>query len=163
MAAAWLERMSFRRADRIAVWTLCADLLESGYEVERVLPVVAEVYRQSGKGSIARVVDGFVPALQRNEIRGSIARVAPQAEAMVFEGFGRVAPASIFRSAARIAEVRDQLSTAMRTNLIGPFFLFLLAAGLLYGAGWGFVPALERMAPREVWSPESQCSPPARG
>ena len=75
---------------------------------------------------------------------------------MVFEGFGRADSAAIFRAAARIAEVRDRLSVAMRTNLIGPVFLFVVATGLVYAAGWGFIPALEKMAPREQWAPQSQ-------
>ena len=156
MLVAFLERMSFGRAHRVAVWTLCADLLESGYEIEKVLPLVADVNRRAGKETIARIVGRLRPALERNELRGAVARVAPPAEAMVFEGFGEADSAAIFRAAARIAEVRDRLSVAMRTNLIGPFFLLVVAGGLLYGAGWGFVPALEKMAPREEWSPESQ-------
>ena len=156
MAAAFLERMSFGRAQRVAVWTLCADLLESGYEIERVLPLVGDVMRRSGKASIAGIIEGFRPALERNKLRAAIARVAPPAEAMVFEGFGRANSAAIFRAAARIAEVRDRLSVAMRTHLIGPFFLLVVTGGLLYGAGWGFVPALEKMAPVEAWPAESQ-------
>ena len=151
-----LERLSFSRAQRVAVWTLCADLLESDYEIENALPLVAKVNEGAGNASIARTVEKFRAALEKNELRSAVARVAPPEEAMVFEGFGRADSAAIFRSAARIAEVRDRLSVAMRTNLIGPALLFVLAAGLVYAAGWGFVPALEKMAPREEWSPASQ-------
>ena len=156
MVVAFLERLSFGCVHRVAVWTLCADLLESGYEIEHALPLVADVNRRSGKKSIGRIVDQLRPALERNELRVAIARIAPPAEAMVFEGFGRADSAAIFRAAARIAEVRDRLSVAMRMNLIGPFFLFVVAAGLVYAAGWGFIPALEKMAPREQWAPEAQ-------
>ena len=156
MAAAWLERASFGRAHRVAVWTLCADLLESGYEIERVFPLVADVQRRGGKASIGKIVEGFRGALAQNELRAAVARVAPAAEAMVFEGFGRADPAATFRAAARIAEVRDRLAVAMRTNLIGPFFLLIALAVLIYAAGEGFIPALEKMAPRESWAPASQ-------
>ena len=39
MIVAFLERVSFVRAYRVSVWTLCADLLESGYEIEHALPL----------------------------------------------------------------------------------------------------------------------------
>lgn len=156
MPWAWLERTAFGRAERISVWMLCADLLESGYEIENALPVVAEVNRRAGRKSVARVVDGFVPALEANRLREAVARVAPPAEAMVFEGFGRADAASVFRSAARIADVRDRLAIALRASLAGPIFLALLTTGLVYGAGTGFVPALEQLAPLESWPAEAR-------
>ena len=133
MTWAWLERTAFGRTERISVWMLCADLLESGYEIEHALPVVAEVNRLAGRKSVARVVEGFVPALEANRLREAVARVAPPAEAMVFEGFGRADAASVFRSAARIADVRDRLAIALRASLAGPIFLSLVTAGLVYG------------------------------
>ena len=151
MARAWIERLSFPRAHRIAVWMLCADLIESGYEIERVLPVVAEVNRRAGRKSVARIIEGLVPALEAGTFRSAVERVAPAAEAMVFEGFGRADAAAVFRAAARIAEVRDRLGVALRTHLAGPVFLLLVTAGLVYGAGAHFVPALEQLAPVEAW------------
>ena len=148
---AWLEATAFTRTHRISVWLLCADLLESGFEIERALPVVAEVNRRSGRKSVARIVDGLVPALEAGRLREAVARVTPAAEAMVFEGFGRSEAAEVFRAAARIAEVRDRLAIALRKNLAGPVFLTVIAGGLLYGAGEAFVPALEGLAPIETW------------
>ena len=151
MAAAWMERMAFGREYRVSVWMLCADLLESGYEIERVLPVVADVNRRAGRTAVANVIAGLIPALEAGRFREAVERVAPAAEAMVFEGFGRADAAAVFRAAARIAIVRDRLSVALRTNLAGPVFLSLVTAGLVYGAGKGFVPALEELAPLEAW------------
>ena len=156
MTWAWLDRTAFGRTERISVWMLCADLLDSGYEIENVLPVVAEVSRRAGRKSVARVVEGFVPALEANRLREAVARVAPPAEAMVFEGFGRADAASVFRAAARIADVRDRLAIALRASLAGPIFLAFLTAGLVYGAGKGFVPALEQLAPLESWPAEAR-------
>ena len=156
MAWAWLEATAFTRVHRIAVWMLCADLLESGYEIEQVLPVVANVQRRAGRKSVARIVEGFIPALEAREFRVAVARVTPAAEAMVFEGFGSSDAAKVFRAAARIAEVRDRLAIALRRNLAGPVFLLAVAAGLGYGAGEGFVPALEGLAPVETWPAASQ-------
>ena len=148
---AWLEATAFTRTHRISVWLLCADLLDSGFEIERAFPVVAEVNRRSGRKSVARIVDGFVQALEAGRLREAVGRVTPAAEAMVFEGFGRSDAAQVFRAAARIAEVRDRLAIALRKNLAGPVFLALITGGLLYGAGKAFVPALEGLAPLETW------------
>ena len=153
MAAAWMERMAFSRERRVSVWMLCADLLESGYEIERVLPVVADVNLRAGRASVAKVILGLVPALEAGRFREAVERVAPAAEAMVFEGFGRADAASVFRSAARIALVRDRLAVALRSHLGGPIFLSLVMASLIYGAGAVFVPALEQLAPLEEWPP----------
>ena len=122
MAAAWVERMAFGREYRVAVWMLCADLLESGYEIERVLPVVADVNRRAGRAAVAKVVEGLVPALEAGRLREAVERVTPAAEAMVFEGFGRADAAAVFRSAARIATVRERVANSLRANLAGPVF-----------------------------------------
>ena len=156
MAWAWLERTAFTRVHRISVWMLCADLLESGFEIEHVLPVVAEVNRSAGRKSVGRVIEGLIPALEAGRFREAVARVTPSAEAMVFEGFGRSDPVEVFRAAARIAEVGDRVAVALRAHLAGPIFLTLVAGGLVYGAGVGFVPVLEGLAPVETWPVASQ-------
>ena len=150
-AASWLDRAAFTREHRIAVWMLCADLLESGFEIERALPVVARSNTLAGRPRVGRVVAGLIPALETGELRGAVARVAPAAEAMVFQGFGRVEASRIFRAAARIAEVQDRMALALRTQLAGPMFLVLVIVLMLFAAGHWFVPALEDMAPREEW------------
>ena len=143
--------MAFDRENRISAWMLCADLLESGFEIERVLPVVAASNRVVGRTRVARVIEGLIPGLETGEIRASIAKVAPPGEAMVFEGFGRVDAASIFRAASRIAEVQDRVALALRTHLAGPVFLVVVVLLMLYAAGEWFVPALEDMAPVQEW------------
>ena len=150
-ASTWLDRMAFTREDRISAWMLCADLLESGFEIERVLPVVAASNRVAGRRRVARVLEGLIPALETNTMRAAVARVAPPGEAMVFEGFGRVEAVSVFRAAARIAEVQDRVGVALRTHLAGPVFLVLVVFLMVYAAGEWFVPALEDMAPVEEW------------
>ena len=149
--ASWLDRMAFTRERRISVWMLCADLLESGFEIERVLPVVAASNRSAGRRRVGRVVEGLIPALETNEIRAAVSRVAPPAEAMVFQGFGGVEAPAVFRAAARIAQVQDKVALALRTHLAGPAFLMLVIMLMLYAAGQWFVPALEDMAPVEEW------------
>lgn len=147
----WLDRMAFTREHRISTWMVCADLLEAGFEIERVLPVVAEAARAAGRRRVGRVVEGLIPALETGEMRAAVARVAPPAEAMVFEGFGRVEASAVFRGAARIAEVQDRVALALRTQLAGPALLVVVIALMLYAAGMWFVPALEDMAPVEEW------------
>ena len=156
MAWAWLEATAFTREHRIAVWLLCADLLESGFEIEHVLPVVAEVNRVAGRTTVGKLVDGLIPALESGRFREAVGQVAPPAEAMVFAAFGRADAVEVFRSAARIAQVRDRLALVLRRNLAGPVLLTLVTVGLLYGAGAGFVPALEALAPIDTWPVEAQ-------
>lgn len=147
----WLDRLAFTREHRISTWMVCADLLEAGFEIEKVLPVVAEAARAAGRRRVGRVVDGLIPALVTGEMRAAVARVAPPSEAMVFEGFGRVEAAAVFRAAARIAEVQDKVALALRRELAGPALLVVVIAVMLWAAGEFFVPTMEDMAPVEEW------------
>ena len=52
--------------------------------------------------------------------------------------------------------MRDRVAGALRRNLAGPVFLALVAGGLLYAAGAGFVPALEGLAPLDTWPMAAQ-------
>ena len=149
--ASWLDRLAFDRENRISTWMVCADLLEAGFEIERVLPVVAEAERAGGRRRVGRVVEGLIPALVTGEMRAAVARVAPPSEAMVFEGFGRVEASAVFRAAARIAKVQDKVALALRTQLAGPALLVVMIVLMVYAAGRWFVPALEEMAPLEEW------------
>lgn len=156
MPAAWMERMAFTREHRIGVWMLCADLLDSGMEVERALPAVAAVQRAAGKRSVALVLQGLLPALETGRMQSAVARVTPGSEAMVFAGFGRVEAATVFRAAARIAQVEDRVMLALRTHLVGPVALVATILLMLFGAGEWFVPAMQEMAPLQEWPAESR-------
>ena len=84
--------------------------------------------------------------------------LAPPAEAMVFEGFGRAPAAAVFCAAARIAQVQDRVAVALRTHLAGPALLVVVIALMLWAAGMWFVPALEELAPLGQWPVASRAA-----
>ena len=139
------------REERIAIWRLCANLLESGIEIERVFPLVREMYAVQGKRSIARRIAGLEDAVKTGHLSYAVGRAASDGEALVFRAFGRTDAVAIFAAAARIAEVQDKLVVALWSNLAGPCFLLAALLGVVWGAGAFFIPQLADYYPMSDW------------
>ena len=92
------------REERIAIWRLCANLLESGFEIERVFPLVREMYALQGKRSVAARIEGLEEAVKTGHLSRAVGRTASGGEALVFQAFGRTDAVVVFAAAARVAE-----------------------------------------------------------
>ena len=139
------------REERIVVWRLCAHLLESGIEIERVFPLVREMYVVQGKRRIAARVGSLEDAVKTVRLSDAVGRNASGGEALVFQAFGRTDAVAVFAAAARIAEVQDKLVMALRSNLAVPCFLLLALLGMVWVAGEFFVPQLTDYYPMSSW------------
>ena len=139
------------REERIAIWHLCANLLESGIEIERVFPLVREMYAVQGKRGTARRIAGLEEGVKTGRLGEAMARAASDGEALVFQAFGRTDAVAVFAAAARIAEVQDKLVMALWSNLAGPCFLLMALLGVVWGAGAFFVPQLADYFPMSDW------------
>ena len=139
------------REERIAIWRLCGSLLESGFEIERVFPLVRQMYAAQGRGAIARRIERLEVAVKTDHLSRAVGRAASGGEALVFQAFGRTDAVAVFAAAARIAEVQDKLLMALWANLAGPCFLLLALVGVVWGAGAFFVPQLADYYPMSAW------------
>lgn len=139
------------REERIAIWRLCGSLLESGFEIERVFPLVREMYALQGKRWVAARIARLEEAVKTGRLSEAVGRTASGGEALVFQAFGRTDAVAVFGAAARIAEVQDKLLVALWTNLAGPCFLVVALVGVVWGAGAFFVPQLADYYPMDGW------------
>ena len=139
------------REERIAIWRLCTNLLESGIEIERVFPLMREMYAVQGKRRTAAKIASLEEAVKAGHLSEAVGRISSAGEALVFQSFGRTDAIAVFAAAARIAEVQDKLMIALWSNLAGPCFLVLALLGVVWGAGAFFVPQLADYYPMSGW------------
>ena len=93
------------RKARVDCFRTVADLLESGFELERALEVTV---RGQGPSFRAGLLEGWRRALIENRFAEAMAASAPPAEAMIFQAYGRIEAAVLFAAAARVADLRDR-------------------------------------------------------
>ena len=141
------------RKARVDCFRTVADLLESGFELERALDVTVRAQRGQGPSFRARLLEGWRRALIENRFAEAMAASAPPAEAMIFQAYGRIEAAVLFAAAARVADLRDRQISAVRKALAMPLTLAGGLAVMLWAAGGYFVPVLESVVPPERWGP----------
>ena len=141
------------RKARVDCFRTVADLLESGFELERALDVTVRAQRGQGPSLRAGLLEGWRRALIENRFAEAMAASAPPAEAMIFQAYGRIEAALLFAAAARVADLRDRQISAVRKALAMPLTLAGGLAVMLWAAGGYFVPVLESVVPPERWGP----------
>ena len=141
------------RKARVDCFRTVADLLESGFELERALDVTVRAQRGQGPSLRAGLLEGWRRALIENRFAEAMAASAPPAEAMIFQAYGRIEAALLFAAAARVADLRDRQISAVRKALAMPLTLAAGLAVMLWAAGGYFVPVLESVVPPERWGP----------
>ncbi len=141
------------RKARVDCFRTVADLLESGFELERALDVTVRAQRGQGPSLRAGLLEGWRRALIENRFAEAMAASAPPAEAMIFQAYGRIEAAVLFAAAARVADLRDRQISAVRKALAMPLTLAGGLAVMLWAAGGYFVPVLESVVPPERWGP----------
>ena len=141
------------RKARVDCFRTVADLLESGFELERALDVTVRAQRGQGPSFRTRLLEGWRRALIENRFAEAMAASAPPAEAMIFQAYGRIEAAVLFAAAARVADLRDRQISAVRKALAMPLTLAGGLAVMLWAAGGYFVPVLESVVPPERWGP----------
>ena len=123
------------RKARVDCFRTVADLLESGFELERALDVTVRAQRGQGPSLRAGLLEGWRRALIENRFAEAMAASAPPAEAMIFQAYGRIEAALLFAAAARVADLRDRQISAVRKALAMPLTLAAGLAVMLWAAG----------------------------
>ena len=132
-----------------------ADLLESGMELNRALPMVAEIQGR-GRTTLQDILGDLRSSLRTDRFASTVAEYIPEAEAMLFRRFGQASDASVFRAAATLTEVDAKIAKAITQALMWPVFLFFLVFVLLYLLGSKLFPTMEILAPVNEWPLSSQ-------
>ena len=149
------RRIAFRRSVRARTWMVIADLLESGMELNRALPMVAEIQGR-GRTTLQDILGDLRSSLRTDRFASTVAEYIPEAEAMLFRRFGQASDASVFRAAATLTEVDAKIAKAITQALMWPVFLFFLVFVLLYLLGSKLFPTMEILAPVNEWPLSSQ-------
>lgn len=150
-AARFLIAAAINRKARVDIYATTADLLASGFSLERALAIAVTVARDQGKPIEARMVARWQRALQDGRFADEIALWVPSSEAMILGAYGRVDARHLFDGAARVADLQDRQMTAVRAALAMPALLFATLAVMLWGAGGYFMPVLQDLVPAGEW------------
>lgn len=149
------RRAAFRRSVRAQTWLIVADLLESEMELNRALPLVAEIQGRR-RTTLQAILGDLRSSLRTDRFAVTVADHVPEAEAMLFRRFGQASDASVFRAAATLTGVDERIAKAIRQALMWPVFLFFLVFVLLYTLGTRLFPTLQTLAPIREWPLSSQ-------
>ncbi len=150
-----VRRIAFRRSVRARTWNVLADLLDSGMELNRALPMVAEIQGR-GKTTLQAILGDLRQSLRTDGFAVTVADYVPESEAMLFRRFGQASDASILRAAATLTDVDERIAKAIRQALMWPVFLFFLIFVLLYTLGDRLFPTIATLAPIREWPVSSQ-------
>ncbi len=150
-----VNRIAFRRSVRARTWTVLADLLDSGMELNRALPLAAEIQGR-GRTTLQAILGNLRQSLRTDRFAATVADYVPEAEAMLFRRFGQASDASILRAAATLTQVDERIARAIRQALMWPVFLFFLIFVLLYALGSHLFPTIQTLAPIREWPVSSQ-------
>lgn len=136
---------------RIDIWNLVEGLLEAKFDLRQSLEIALEAH----EGELAKpgMLRKWLRAYQggNEEFVRELARWAPASEAMIFHGLGLVLPQHLFRSAARIAEMRSKQVRAVVAALWMPVVFAVGSLGLLWMCGGYLMPAMLTISPPERW------------
>ena len=140
-----------RRSARIDLYHTLDDLLTAEFSIERALATARATMAAQGKTLEAKPLIHWQDALTRGRFATEVARWVPATEAMIFAAYGRVPAEALFAGAARVAEMRDRQTAAVREALALPLLLAATVLALLWGAGEVFIPAIDPILPPSEW------------
>ena len=146
-------RFAVSRKARVDIYATAADLLASGFSLERALAIAVTVATDQGRHIEARMVGAWQRALQNGRFADEVTHWVPSSEAMILGAYGRVDARHLFDGAARVADLQDRQMTAVRAALAMPALLFATLAIMLWGAGGYFMPVLGDLVPADEWPP----------
>lgn len=140
-----------RRSQRIDLYHTIADLLAAEFAIEKALATAQTTMKAQGNTFEALPLDHWRRALTRGRFPAEVARWVPASEAMIFAAYGRVPAQPLFAGAARVAEMRDRQTAAVRDAVAMPLLLAATVLALLWGAGEIFIPAMDPILPVDKW------------
>ncbi len=139
------------RKARVDIYATTADLLASGFSLERALAIAVRVASDQGRRVEAHVVGRWRRALLRGRFADEIRLWVPSSEAMILGAYGHVDARHLFDGALRVADLQDRQMTAVRAALAMPALLFATLIVMFWGAGGYFMPVLAGLVPPEEW------------
>jgi type II secretory pathway component PulF len=141
---------------RAETWQLVADLVASRMDTGRALSIVATMYRQRGKYLLAWGVDDLRASLATGEFPKASARLAGNAEALLFSRYATADAQRMFEGAARIARSQQKIRAAIINAVATPALLVGLLTVLFYIMGSNFFPTLAQVTQPSLWSPQAR-------
>lgn len=135
----------FGRRDRSLAWQLIADITEAGIGLGPALLTAAQIFEERRKPGIARRLKAIAHADDQGRFLETMARLAPGPEGALFTSLGKVGISQIFRSAAQILRVQQQITSAVTKAIAGPLAVFLLVFISVYFAGSTLFPTLSEI------------------
>ena len=140
-----------RRPQRIDLYHTIADLLAAEFAIEKALATARETMKAQGNTFEARPLDHWQRALTRGRFSAEVARWVPASEALIFAAYGRVEAQALFAAAARVAEMRDRQTAAVKEAVAMPLLLAVTVLAMLWGAAEVFIPAMDPVLPADKW------------
>lgn len=154
---AWLIRwlackMALSTKQRVDLWTMISNLLESKLDLRRALSVCIDTAYAEKQSVRVWILRHWTSALATNELEDEIARWIPSTEAMIFSNLQTMNANKLFTAAAKVADLRARQSSILVRTLSLPMVLIIATAMLFWGAGAEFIPTMEVIKPRDEWT-----------
>jgi type II secretory pathway component PulF len=146
-----VARLMFGSKDRAAAWSLIADLLDSGVDDVRAIPLAAEMFKHRGKKAPAIVLSDLEKAFNDGDFDARLASVARGAESLVFANSGRVSGSAVYRGAASVLINERVIKDAVWSATAKPIALSCVLIALLVFMGLQMFPTFEGLLPRGDW------------
>ena len=136
---------------RVNVWNLLADLLGNSFGLRETLELTLAANRRNPLRRWMLRRWRFAHAGGMEAFVAELSRWAPASEALIFYGSGRVAPEELFRSAARVAEMRARQMRAIVAALAWPVVIFAAVLFLVWYVGGYLMPAMRETQDPAAW------------
>lgn len=145
-----IGKIFFTRKIRVEVWKMIADLTGTGMELNRALELVGNTFNKRAPG-VKDIIENLRKSIASDRFGDVVRQYTPESEALIFAKFGQGNDPDLFRAAARIAKVEDEINGAIMSAIFRPLFILVLMSVLLYFLGKDFYPTLMLVSPMEEW------------
>ena len=149
----WVRATAASSGRRLEIYHMVAGLLEARVDLPNALEAAAqsaEARRAPGEAAMVRL---WKEADAGKRFDAEIARWTPASETVVFgmSGMGRVEPAALFGSAARVCELKRMLVGAILQAVAMPVFLAFALLAVFWTAGGYLLPELVPLSREHRW------------
>lgn len=136
---------------RVNIWNLMADLMGNSFGLREALEMTISSNR--GNGPLRYMLRRWqlAHAGGMGTFVAEVSRWVPASEALIFYGTGRVRPEDLFRSAAKVAEMRAKQIRAIWVALGIPVAIAAFVLGMVWYIGGYIMPVMRQSTNPEAW------------
>ena len=146
-----LRVLSVRTTPRVNIWNLMADLMGNGFGLREALELTIRANRRNAPLRHALRRWQLAHAGGTEMFVAELSRWIPASEALIFYGAGRVPMEDLFRSAAKVAEMRARQIRAIMAALAWPAVISVFVLWMVWYIGGYAMPVMRQSTDPTNW------------